>query len=195
MTRERAEEGIALCTEQGFVQYRAWGVTMRGWSLAAQGQAAEGIAQMRQGIADWRATGAEATVPLWLAWLAEAYRVTGHIEDGLRTVSEALALIDTTGDRWSEAELHRLKGELLRAQSADSHIEAATCFHHALSIARNQQAKAWELRAATSLARLWQRQDKRQEAYDLLAPVYSWFTEGFDTADLKEAKSLLAELG
>jgi class 3 adenylate cyclase/predicted ATPase len=194
MTQEKAEEGIALCTEQGFAQYRAWGVTMRGWSLAAQGQAAEGIEQMSQGIADWRATGAEASVPLWLAWLAEAYSVTGQIGDGLRTLSEALALVDKTDDRWSEAELHRLQGELLLQQSPDNQTEAESCYQKAITIAQNQSAKSFELRAATSLARLWQQQGKRQDAHDLLAPVYEWFTEGFDTADLQEAKALLNDL-
>ena len=102
--------------------------------------------------------------------------------------------MDSTGARWYEPELYRLKGELLLAQSPDNHTEAEPCFHHALEIARSQQAKSLELRAATSLARLWQRQGKRQEAYDLLAPVYGWFTEGFDTADLQEAQALLEEL-
>jgi predicted ATPase len=99
-----------------------------------------------------------------------------------------------TGECWYETELYRLKGELLLQQSPDYHIEAESCFQHAISTAQNQQAKSWELRAATSLARLWQFQDKRQEAYDLLSPVYNWFTEGFDTADLQEAKQLLDEL-
>jgi predicted ATPase len=109
-------------------------------------------------------------------------------------LTEALALVDTTGERWCEAELHRLKGELLLQGSSENATEAEACFHHALEIARTQQAKSFELRAATSLARLWQHQGKRQEAHDLLAPVYGWFTEGFDTADLKDAKALLDAL-
>src|SRR5262245_60274801 len=109
-------------------------------------------------------------------------------------LTEALALMETTGDCFYEAELHRLKGVLLLQQHADNQAEAETCFHHALEIARNQQAKSFELRAAASLARLWQQQGKRQEAHDLLALVYSWFTEGFDTADLQEAKALLDAL-
>ena len=115
-------------------------------------------------------------------------------EAGLTVLAEALTLVDTTGERWYEPELYRLKGELLLQQSSDNQAEAETCFHQALDIARNQQAKSFELRAATSLARLWQQQGKRQEAHDLLAPVYNWFTEGFDTADLKDAKALLDEL-
>jgi predicted ATPase len=110
-------------------------------------------------------------------------------------LTEALALVDTTGEYWYAPELYRLKGELLLQQSSNDQAEAETCFHHALEIARNQQAKSFELRATTSLARLWQQQGKRQEAYDLLAPVYHWFTEGFDTADLKDAKALLEAVG
>ena len=109
-------------------------------------------------------------------------------------LAEALTLADTTGERWYEAELYRLKGELLLQQYSDNQAEAETCFHQAIDIARNQQAKSFELRAATSLARLWQQQGKRQEAHDLLAPVYHWFTEGFDTADLQDAKALLDAL-
>ena len=109
-------------------------------------------------------------------------------------LTEALALVDKTGERWYAPELHRLKGELLLQQSSDKQAEAETCFHHALDIARSQQAKSLELRAATSLARLWHQQGKRQEAHDLLAPVYGWFTEGFDTPDLQEAKELLEVL-
>jgi predicted ATPase len=109
-------------------------------------------------------------------------------------LAEALTHADNAGERWYEAELYRLRGELLLQQNTDNHLEAETCFHHALEIARTQQAKSFELRAATSLARLWQQQGKHQEAHDLLAPVYDWFTEGFDTADLKDAKTLLGKL-
>jgi len=109
-------------------------------------------------------------------------------------LTEALALVDTTGERWYEPELYRLKGALLLQQHLDNQAEAERCFHHALAIARHQQAKSFELRTATSLARLWQQQGKRQEASDLLAPIYGWFTEGFDTPDVQEAKVLLEEL-
>jgi predicted ATPase len=142
----------------------------------------------------YRATGAEILRPYWLALLAEAQGAIGEPEAGLTALVEALTLVDTTGERWCEAELYRLNGELLLQQHSDNQAEAEKCFHQAIVIAQNQQAKSWELRAATSLARLWQQQGKRQEAYDLLAPVYNWFTEGFDTADLKEAKALLDEL-
>ena len=118
----------------------------------------------------------------------------GEPEAGLAVLTEVLTLVETTGERWYEAELYRLKGELLLQQHADHQAEAETCFHHAIEIARNQQAKSFELRAATSLARLWQRQGKREEAQQVLGDVYGWFTEGFDTADLQEAKALLAVL-
>ena len=120
--------------------------------------------------------------------------IRGRTVEGLTVLSKALSLVEKTGEFWYEAELHRLKGELLLAQSADNVIEAETCFHQALTIARHQQAKSWELRAATSLACLWQSQDKRQAAHDLLAPVYGWFTEDFDTADVQEAQALVEEL-
>ena len=115
-------------------------------------------------------------------------------ETGLAVLAEALTLAETTGERWYEAELYRLKGELLLQQNSDNHTEATSCFHQAIAIAQSQQAKSWELRAAVSLARLQQQQGKPQEAHDLLASVYHWFTEGFDTADLQDAKALLDEL-
>jgi len=162
--------------------------------LTMQGQVEEGIAQMHQGLIALRATGAELGRPYWLMLLAEAHGIQGDPEEGLTLLTEALMLMDTTGERWYEPELHRLKGVLLVQQSSDNHAEAESSFHKAIAIAQSQQAKSWELRATTSLAKLWQQQGKRQEAYDLLAPVYGWFTEGFDTADLKDAKTLLDEL-
>ena len=167
---------------------------LHGWALAHQGQAQAGIEQLTQGLTAWRATGAEAARPYWLALLAAAHGIIGEPEAGLTVLTEALTLVDTTGERLCEPELYRLRGELLLQQTSDNQAEAETCFHHAISIAQSQQAKSWELRASTSLARLWQQQGKRQEAYDLLAPVYNWFTEGFDTADLKDARALLDEL-
>jgi predicted ATPase len=132
--------------------------------------------------------------PYWLALLAEAYAKVDQPEAGLTRLAEALVVVNETGERRWEAELHRLKGELLLACSAERDTEAETCFRQALDIARRQQAKSWELRAAMNLAGLWQQQDKRAEAHALLAPVYNWFTEGFDTADLQEAKGLLDAL-
>ena len=138
--------------------------------------------------------GAELIRPYYLALLAEACAKGGQAEEGLSVLAEALATVHKTGERFYEAELYRLKGELLLAQSTHQTTEAETCFHQALDIARHQQAKSLELRAAMSLSRLWQRQGKRAAARQLLAEIYGWFTEGFDTADLQEAKVLLEAL-
>jgi predicted ATPase len=193
--QERAEAVISLAKEQGFPYQMAFGAILHGWSLLAhQGQAQEGIEQITQGSLAYHATGAELGRPHFLALLAEAHSTMGQPESGLTALAEALTLVDTTGERWYEPELYRLKGVLLLQQSSDNSTAAETCFHHAIRIAQSQQTKSWELRAATSLARLWQQQGKRQEAHDLLAPVYHWFTEGFETADLKDAKALLDAL-
>jgi predicted ATPase len=171
------------------------GTILQGWVLAEQGQAEQGIAQIRQRLAAYRATGAELFRPYFLALLAEACGKGGRTEEGLTVIAEALAQVNNTGERYYEPELYRLKGTLLLQQSSDNATEAESCFLQAMMIAQNQQAKSLELRTATSLARLWQQQGKHQEAHDLLAPVYHWFTEGFDTADLQEAKALLDALG
>ncbi len=186
---------MALCTEQGFPFWLAMCTMLRGWALTEQGEMEEGMTQLRQGLAAWQATGTAILRPYWLALLAEAYGKVGQVEEGLSLLAEGLELVDKTEEHSHEAELYRLKGELLLARAAEHGTEAETCFRQALSIARHQQAKSWELRAAMSLARLWQSQDKRQDGYDLLALVYGWFTEGFDTADLQDAKALLNELG
>jgi TOMM system kinase/cyclase fusion protein len=191
---EQAEAAIALCTEQRFAYYLAWGTTMQGWARVAQDQDKEGLAQMRHGLAALRATGAALRLPYYLALLAEACGQTGQAVEGLTLLAEALAQAHKAEESWTEAELHRLKGELLLSLSTDNQVEAAGCFHQALATARRQQAKALELRAAMSLSRLWQQQGKRTEAYQLLAGIYGWFTEGFDTADLQDAKGLLQEL-
>jgi predicted ATPase len=144
-----------------------------------QGQGVAGLAEIRQGVAADLATGAKVMQPYFLGLLAEAYGEDGHPEAGLNALDEALAVVDDTEARFFEAELYRLKGTLLLRQSVADAAQAETCFRQALSIARHQQAKSWELRTATSLARLWQRQGQRQEARDLLTPVYEWFTEDF----------------
>src|SRR5262249_26994353 len=151
----------------------AYGFMLRGWVLAYQGQDQDGIKQLQQGLRTLRATRAEVLQPYFLALLADAHGIMGQPEAGLTVLTEALALVDTTGERYYEAELSRLKGALLLQQSSDNATEAEACFHHALAIARNQQAKSLELRAATSLARLWQQHGKRQEAHNVLAPVYT----------------------
>jgi TOMM system kinase/cyclase fusion protein len=193
-TQELAEAGMALAREHGFPQFVALGMIMRGWALAMQGQGEEGVAQLHQGLAAFRAAGAEISRSRDLGLLAEASGEVGQTEAGLSVLAEAFAVVDSTGERYWEAELYRLKGELLLARSGEQHAEAETCFQQALDVSHRQEAKSLELRAATSLARLWQRQGKRADARELLAPVYHWFTEGFDTADLQEARALLGEL-
>jgi predicted ATPase len=154
----------------------------------------EGIAQIRQGFAGFRATGARLTWPWWLATLAEACGKAGQLDEGLRAVEEALAAVQSNEEGHYEAEVYRLKGELLLQEAPAHQEEAEANFQQALAVARRRQAKSWELRAALSLSRLWQRQGKQEAARQLLAEVYGWFTEGFDTADLREAKALLAAL-
>jgi class 3 adenylate cyclase/predicted ATPase len=200
--RDQAEAAISVATAQGFALVRAVGPIMRGWAIAVQEHSTEGLVQIRQGLDAYRATGAEFQRPHFLAMLAEASGLLGQPEGGLAALEEALTLMEKTGERYYEAELHRQRGELLLRREAKSHPaqdsrdqhEVEACFQHALDVARQQHAKSLELRAAMSLSRLWQRQGKRQEAYDLLAPTYGWFTEGFDTADLQEAKMLLETL-
>ncbi len=209
--QELEKARVALCTEQGFTLELAYGTIFRGWTLAMQGQEEEGIEQIRQGLAAFRATGSELGRPNILSMLAEAYGKAGQGEAGLTALAEALALINKNGERWYEAELYRLKGELTlqqfnvqgskfkveNPQSAfhNPHSEAEACFHKAIEVARQQQAKSWELRATTSLVRLWQQQGKKKQAHKMLAEIYNWFTEGFDTKDLQEAKALLDSLG
>ena len=193
-TQDRAEAAITLSKEQGFPVWMTFGSMLNGWALAHQGQTKEGIEQIHQGLIAMRAKGSELWRPYYLVLLAEAYGTIEQSEAGLTALTEALTLVDTTGERWYESEIYRLKGELLLQQSSSNQTEAESCFHQALDIARHQSAKALELRAAMSLTRLWQQQGKRAEARELLAPVYGWFTEGFDTADLQEAKALLDAL-
>jgi TOMM system kinase/cyclase fusion protein len=191
---ELTETIMALSREQGFALWVAWGTILRGWELSERGQGTEGITRIREGIAAWRVTGAELFHPHFLTMLARAYAEAGRATEGLTTVAEALAIVKRSGERLYEAELYRLQGELLLHQPAGSSQEAERCFREALDVARHQQAKSLELRASMSLARLWQHQGKREEARELLTPIYGWFTEGFDTADLQEAKVLLEEL-
>jgi predicted ATPase len=191
---EHAEAAVVLSTEQGFPFWVALGTIFRGWALAMQGQGEEGMAQVRQGIAACRATGAALTVPYFCTLLAEVSAHLGHTEGGLQALTEAYTLMEQQEERWWEAEICRLRGVLRMRQPGAPLAEAETWLQCALTVARRQEAKSLELRAAMSLARLWQQQSKREEARELLTPIYSWFTEGFDTADLQEAKALLEEL-
>jgi predicted ATPase len=192
--REVAETDLALTTEQGIGFFRSHAVILRGWALAEQGQCEEGIAEVREGLAAYRALGADLESSHWLALLAEAYGDWGRPAEGLSLITEALDHVAQTGIVYYEAELHRLHGELRLRLDALDEQRAETSFQRALEIARVQEAKSWELRAATSLARLWGEQGRRAEAHDLLTPVYGWFTEGFNTQDLKAAKALLDKL-
>jgi predicted ATPase len=217
-TQEQAEGALTLSAEQGFPQWLALGTILRGWALAELGQGEEGIAQVLQGISAYVATGAELARSYLFAWLAEAYAKAGQPEKGLSVLAEGLAVVDKTRERPCEPELYRLKGELtlqrLHVFGSQFHTpkgsnckipspssqslalsaqEAEACFLHAINIARHQNAKSWELRASISLARLWQQQGKQREAHELLADIYHWFTEGFDTKDLQDAKELLSD--
>jgi predicted ATPase len=167
---------------------------LRDWALGERETSAEAIAEMRQGLDASRATGADLLVPYWLALLAYVHGRLGQAEEGLAAVTEALDDVARTGERFWEAELHRLQGQLLLEDDAANQPEAEACFHRAIEIARAQNARSWELRAATSLARLWRDQGNPDDARELLAAVYDGFTEGFDNADLKDAKQLLDEL-
>jgi len=189
-----AQSLTTLAHEQRFLVYEASGIMQYGWTLAQDGQGEQGVREIQHGLVVTQHGGAEPHRPYYLALLADSYRTTGQIEEALHALTQARALVDKSGGNWYEADVHRLQGEFLLLQSSDNQAEAETCFQQAMTIAQNQQAKSWELRAATNLARLWQQQGKRQAAYALLAPIYNWFTEGFDTADLKDAKALLDEL-
>jgi predicted ATPase len=191
---EHIEASLRICTEHGFAFYVAGGNIIQGWVWAMQGQASAGIVHIQQGLEAWRVAQAEAQVPYMLSLLIEAYEQDEQVEEGLAVLAKALGLVDKNEERVWEAELYRLKGELLLKQAVADEHQAETCFRQALDVARCQEAKSLELRVATGLSRLWQRRGKRSEAYQLLAPVYNWFTEGFDTADLQEARTLLEEL-
>ena len=191
VVQELAEATIRLATEQGMAQRMAVGTFLQGWAMVVQGRGEDGLVQMRQGLANHRATGTLLDLPWYLGVLADACKHTGRVEEGLEILAEAQVATDATD--FYEAELYRLKGELLLAQSDNGLqlCEAEGSFQQALDVARHQQAKSLELRAAISLGRLWHQQGKHSDAHELLAPIYNWFTEGFDTVDLQEAKALL----
>jgi predicted ATPase len=188
----RADQLVAVATEQGFPHWRAQGTIYHGWVKVKNGDVAEGISILRCGSAAYRATGLEVWMPHYTGLLARAWEIGGQIEEGVTLLDDALQIVERTGERSLEAELNRHKGQLLLRQG---HPEAAEeLYRKALSIAEEQEAKLWELRAAASLARLRRDQGRPAEARELLPRVYGWFTEGFGTPDLKEAKALLDEL-
>jgi predicted ATPase len=190
----QAQALLTLATAHGFPLWAGFGTCWRGWTLAMQGQDAAGLAQLHQGMTAVLTTGQELGRPFCLVILAEAAGQVGQDDEGLRLLAEALMALEESrrGDLLAEA--YRLQGELLLRQAVSEAAQAEACFQQSLAIAHRQQAKSWELRAATSLARLWQQQGKQTEARELLAPIYGWFTEGFDTADLQDAKALLEVL-
>jgi predicted ATPase len=193
-TLQWAEAAMAHATEQGFPVWLSIGMSLQSWALAMQSQGAQGMAQMHKVLASVQAAGRVQGQPSLLAWLAEGYLERGQAEEGLSCIAEAVAAVHTAGERFYEAELYRLRGELLLRQAIPAVQEADAYFRQALEVACHQQAKSLELRAAMSLSRLWQGQERRGEARKVLAPIYGWFSEGFNTADLQEAKALLEAL-
>ncbi|MCH9052953.1 MAG: hypothetical protein IIA72_18120 [Proteobacteria bacterium] len=193
LAHEQAQAVISIAIEHEFPQLLGAMHVVRGWALAQQGLLEEGVDEIRAGIATWETTESKAERSYFLAVLAETLSKAGQRDEALRVLDQALDLVAETEEQWWAAEIYRLKGELLLIQEADT-TEIEGHFHKAIEVARQQSARLLELRATTSLARLWQSQGRRQDAHDLLCPVYDWFTEGFDTADLKDAKALLDDL-
>jgi predicted ATPase len=189
-----SDDCVALATEHGFPQWAAFGRILQGWADAQKGEATTGIGRIRDGLAAAEATGSRVTAQLFLTLLAEALALAGKIEEGLATLDDALATAAVSGVRGWDAEIHRLRGELTARLPHPDPAKAEQSFRTAVAIAHEQGTRGYELRAATSLARLWREQGRQDEGRDLLAPLYGSFTEGFDTADLKEAKALLDEL-
>jgi predicted ATPase len=190
-TKQCAEETLVLCAEQGIgPQYVASARVLLGWAMSVEGQTDQGLAEVREGLARLDALAAVLRRAYLLSLFAETCGRAGRIDEGLAALDEALR----GAERWWEAEFHRFKGDLLLSRSAQNLAEAEACYGTALQVARRHQAKSLELRAAVSLARLWREQGKRTEARDALTPVYGWFSEGFDTPDLKDAKELLEML-
>jgi predicted ATPase len=185
---------VALANEKNALFWKPQGMSMQGCILAATGKYADAVQMITSGITAWRKTGSTFWMPLYLSYLAKAYAELGHLGEAWRYIEEATTTAETTKERWHEAEIYRLLGEIELLSPAPDLVKAEEYFEHGLTIARSQQAKSWELHAAVSMARLWRDQGKRDEARNLLAPVYNWFTEGFETIDLKEAKALLSEL-
>jgi predicted ATPase len=185
------DELVALAEEKGALLWKGIGMTHRGWLFARTGKASDAVHMITSGINVWRSTSATVWVPLYLSYLARAYAEIGNFNDAWRCIGEAMTAVETTNEELWEAEIHRSAGEIALLSPKPDAAKAEADFERALAVARAQQAKSWELRAAMRMARLWRDQGKRDEARDVLAPVYGWFTEGFDTLDLKEAKALL----
>jgi predicted ATPase len=190
----QVDELISLADEKGALYWKALGTATRGWLFTETGKASDAIRAITSGITSLRSTGAILYEPRHLWFLAKAYAELGQPDDARRCIDDAIDKVERSKEKWCEAEVHRIAGEIALKSLAPDPEKAEAYFEHALAVASQQQAKSWELRAAMSMARLWRDQGKRDQALDLLAPVYGWFTEGFDTLDLKEAKALLEEL-
>jgi len=188
-----ADELVALADEKGALLWKAFGMMNQGCLFSLAGRAADAVEKLTSGMTAFRATGAKVWLPSNLAFLARAYADAGQLDDAERSIGEAVKALETTGERWFEAEIQRMAGDIALSGEPNA-AKAEACFQRALAVARAQQSKSWELRAAMSMARLWRDQCNRDAARDLLAPIYRWFTEGFDTLDLKEAKTLLSTL-
>ena len=189
-----ANELVTLADKTGALVWRDQGMIYQGCVLAMTGKASEAVNMISSGLFERRSTGATVTVPSFLSYLAIAYAELGQFDGVWRCIDEAIATIETTKERWFEAEAHRVAGELALKSAEPDRAKAGRHFEKALAVARGQQAKSWELRATTSIAHLWRSEGKTDQARKLVASAYDWFTEGFDTRDLKEAKALLEEL-
>jgi predicted ATPase len=190
----QADENVALADEKGAAQWKPTGMLLRGSVFAPTGKASDAVSIITSGLTANRSTGATQLMPTHLLHLASAHAEVGQFDEAWRCTAEARAAVEATEERWWEAEVHRVAGEIALMSTERDTAKAEACFERALLVARQQQAKSWELRAAMSMARLWRDQGKRDQARNLLVPVYGWFTEGFDTRDLKEAKALLDAL-
>jgi predicted ATPase len=187
----QVDELIALADEREALYWKAFGTAVRGWLFAVTGKASDAVLAITSGITSLRSIGATLYEPRHLSFLAMAYAELGQIDDAWRCIDDAIERVERSKEKWGEAEVHRIAGEIALKSLAPDPEKAEAYFDRALAVARAQQSKSWELRAAMSMARLWRDQGKREEARELLAPVYGWFTEGFDTRDLKEAEALL----
>ena len=185
---------IVLAEEKGAIFWKTSGMMRRAGVLALTGKASDAVSIFSSAIPVLRSAGTRIFFPVWLSLLARAYGELGQFDQAWSYIGEAITAVETTQQTWCEADVHRIAGEIALISPERDLTKAEACFEQALAVARQQQAKSWELRAAISMARLWREQGKRDEARELLAPVYGWFTEGFDTLDLKQAKALLDEL-
>jgi len=194
IAQAQSDELIGLAEEKGSAFWKIAGMHRRAAVLALTGKASDAVGIFTAAIPAWRSKGSRIFLPVWLSLLARAYGELGQFDDAWSYIGEAISVVETRKETWCEADVYRIAGEIALMSPEPDAAKAEACFERALAVARAQQAKSWELRAAMSMARLWRDQGKQDQARDLLAPVYGWFTEGFDTPDLKQAKALLDEM-